>query len=240
MTPSSSLRDRVLAGVARQPSRTRGEGRRRAAVLFGAALVAAASPLMLHDRFHVDDAAVAVGGLFVAFASAMFSLGRGSLLVGHSSATLFAVAVLAPIARLAWLERWQVPGTDAVPLWACFARTTLSSAPLFCAAWLVKTRSIIDHPLANGAALGTTAACFGAVIADLSCARGDDFHLVVGHVAPVVLAALVGTAAGRLLAVRSLDPRAWTNLRDPPRARSPSDDDERSSPSASSAGIGGG
>ncbi len=217
MTPSSSLRDRVLAGVARRPSRTRGEGRRRAAVLFGAALVAAASPLVLHGRIDFEDVAVAVGGLFVAFASATLSLGRGPLLVGHSSATLVAVAVLAPVARFAWLERWQMPGTDTAPLWACFARTMLSSAPLFAAVWLVKLQSVIDHPLASGAALGTTAACFSAVIADLSCARGDDFHLVVGHVAPVVVAGLVGAAAGRILAVRSLNPRAWTNLRGPPR-----------------------
>jgi len=200
MTPSSTLRDRVLAGVASRPARTRGEGRRRAAIIFAAALLTSASPLAVHGGFDFEQASVAAGGLTIATACAAFALGRGPRLLGHSPRVLVAVAVLGPAMRLVWLERWAT-GLDAAPLGVCFVRALVSTAPLLAAAWLVKTRSIIDHARAAGAALGATCGAFGAIVVDLSCARGDSWHLALGHVAPVVASTLAGAAAGPWLAI---------------------------------------
>ena len=197
------LRERVLATVAARPARTREQGRQRAVVLFATASVVAASPLVLHGPFVLDDLGVAAGGLIVAVSCAIVALGRGPRLLGRSLPALLAAALAAPLARFVWLEHCPPGQGPTATAFACFVRTLLSSAPLACAAWMVKARSVIDHPIATGAALGACAAAFGAIVNDVSCAREGHAHIVVGHVVPVLVAALVGAFASRSLAVRA-------------------------------------
>jgi hypothetical protein len=200
MTPTSTLRDRVLLGIAAQPSRTRAQGRTRAAVLFGLAAVASAGPVVLRGGVDMDGLSVACGSLLVALACASTSMWRGRSLVGHSATTLAAVALLAPIARFLWLSAWPSDAETDDP--TCAARTIMSTAPFFIALFWVRARRVIEHPFAHGAALGTTAAAFGAVVVDVSCARAPPSHVFAGHVLPMIVSAIVGTFGGHFLTIR--------------------------------------
>ena len=200
MTPTSTLRDRVLLGIAAQPSRTRAQGRTRAAVLFGLACVASAAPLVLRGGIDMDGLSVAGGSLLVALACAATSTWRGRSLVGHGASTLAAVALLAPIARFLWLSSWPSDAETDDP--TCAARTIMSTVPFFVALFWVRVRQVIEHPFAHGAALGTTAAAFGAVIVDMSCARAPPSHVFAAHVMPMIVSAIVGTFGGHFLMIR--------------------------------------
>lgn len=200
MTPTSALRDRVLSGIAAQPSRTRAQGRTRAAVLFGLAAIASAAPAILRGDVDMDGLSVASGSLLVAFACAATALWRGKSLTGHSATTLAAVALLAPLARFVWLGSWPSDAQTDDP--TCCARTIISTAPFFVALFYVRLRRVIEHPFAHGAALGTTAAAFGAVVVDVSCARAPPSHVLAAHVLPMVVSAIIGTFGGHFLMIR--------------------------------------
>lgn len=148
----------------------------------------------------MDGLSVAAGSLLVALACAATSMWRGRSLVGHSAATLAAVALLAPIARFVWLSSWPSDAETDDP--TCAARTIMSTAPFFVALFWIRARHVIEHPFAHGAALGTTAAAFGAVIVDVSCARAPPSHVFAAHVMPIVVSAIVGTFGGHFLAIR--------------------------------------
>jgi hypothetical protein len=194
------LRDRVLVGIAAQPSRTRAQGRKRAAVLFGLASIASAAPAVLRGGIDMDGLSVASGSLLIALCCTATSMWRGKSLVGHSAATLAAVTLLAPIARFLWLSSWPSASDTDDPL--CAARTIMSTAPFFVALFWIRARRVIEHPFAHGAALGTTAAAFGAVIVDVSCARAPPSHVIAAHVLPMVVSAIVGTFCGHFLMIR--------------------------------------
>jgi len=200
MTPTTGLRDRVLLGIAAQPSRTRAQGRARAAVLFGLASAASAAPVILRGSVDVEGLSVAAGSLLVALACAATSMWRGRSLVGHSASTLAAVALLAPIARFLWLSSWPSDAETDDP--TCAARTIMSTVPFFLAIFSVRLRRVVEHPFAHGAALGTTAAAFGAVVVDVSCARAPPSHVIAAHVLPMIVSAILGTFGGHFLMIR--------------------------------------
>ena len=189
-----------MLGVAARPSRTRAQGRTRAAVLFALASIASVAPVVVRGRIDTDGVSVASGSLLVALACAATSTWRGKSLVGHSATTLAAVALLAPIARFVWLSSWPSDAETDDP--TCAARTIMSTVPFFVALFWVRVRQVIEHPFAYGAALGTTAAAFGAVIVDVSCARAPPSHVFAAHVMPIIVLAIVGTFGGHFLMIR--------------------------------------
>jgi hypothetical protein len=202
MTPTSTLRDRVMLGIAAQPSRTRAQGRVRKVVLFAMAVLASTGPPLLGSALDVEGLSVASGSLLVAVACAATATWRGKSLLGHSAFTLVSVSVLAPLARWVWLLAWPSDAADADDA-MCFARTVASSAPLLATMFFVRARTVVDHPRAHGAALGTTAGAFGAVVVDVFCARAPPSHVFMGHVLPIFVLAAIGALAGRVLVVRS-------------------------------------
>ena len=155
---------------------------------------------MVRGGIDMDGLSVACGSLLVALACASTSMWRGRSLVGHSATTLAAVALLVPIARFFWLSAWPSDAETDDP--TCAARTIMSTAPFFIAIFWVRARRVIEHPFAHGAALGTTAAAFGAVVVDVSCARAPPLHVLVGHVLPMIVSAIVGTFGGHVLMIR--------------------------------------
>ena len=120
--------------------------------------------------------------------------------MGHSAPTLLAVALLANVARFVWLSSWPSDAQTDDP--TCEARTIMSTAPFFVALFWVRLRRVVEHPFANGAALGTTAAAFGAVVVDVSCARAPPSHVFAAHVLPMIVAAIFGTFGGHFLTIR--------------------------------------
>ncbi len=213
MTPSSSLRDKVLADAAAHQARTRSQGRRRAALVYTIGALACL-PLFFAwgglehsaERPLALTLGIAAGALLVAVACASVAWWRGGSLVGRSSTALLAVAVLAPIATYVWLVSWHGRYDDPASRigYRCLAMTLASSTPLLGAAVYVRRRTVAVNPVLSGAALGAAAGAFGSITVDLWCPLTSSPHVLIGHALPIVILAILGAALGRIaLAVRA-------------------------------------
>jgi hypothetical protein len=212
MTPSSSLRDKILADAAATKSRTRTEGRRRAIVAYTVAALLGL-PLFFYwggfghtaGRPIALTAGMATGALLLAVAAASIAWWRGKSQVGRSQTALLAIAVLVPLVTYVWMVSWH--GRYNEPFqrvgYRCLAMTLASGAPLLVAALWLRKHTIAVHPVAGGAALGAAAGAFGGITVDLWCPLTNSPHVLIGHVLPIILLALVGMIAGRfVLAIR--------------------------------------
>lgn len=212
VTPSSSLRERILAEAAATKSRTRSEGRRRAVLIYTVAALVGLPLFFYWGGFgHTAGrpvpltAGLSVGALLLAIAAASVAWWRGKSQIGRSQTALLAIAILVPIVTYVWMVSWN--GRYVEPFhrvgYRCFAMTIASGSPLLIAALWLRKRTIAVHPVAGGAALGAAAGAFGGVTVDLWCPLTNSAHVLVGHVAPIILLALVGMIAGRfVLAIR--------------------------------------
>ncbi|HEX4516323.1 MAG TPA: NrsF family protein [Polyangiaceae bacterium] len=214
VTPSSSLRDKILAEAAATKSRTRSEGRRRAVVVYTVAALGGLPLFFYWGGFgHAAGRPIsltiglAAGALLVATSAASVAWWRGKSQVGRSQNALLVIAILVPIATYVWMVSWH--GRYAEPFervgYRCFAMTIASGSPLLFAALWLRKRTIAVHPVAGGAALGAAAGAFGGITVDLWCPLTNSAHVLVGHVMPIVLLAFVGMIAGRfVLAIRPM------------------------------------
>jgi hypothetical protein len=74
----------------------------------------------------------------------------------------------------------------------------MSAVPL--AAFLVLRRAIEPrYPSALGAGAGAACASWAGALVDLWCPLTDPMHVLVGHVAPLVVATLVGAVLGHVM-----------------------------------------
>jgi hypothetical protein len=214
MTPSSSLRDKVLADAAAHRARTRSEGRRRAVVIYACAALAGLPLFFAWGGIDHSEAGrpialtvgIAAGALLLAVACAGVAWWRGNSAVGRPISALVAIAVLAPVATYVWLvmwhERYAEPPSHVG--FRCLAMTLVSGAPILAAALYVRKRTVAVHPVASGAALGAAAGAFGGITVDLWCPITTSAHVLMGHALPIALLALVGATVGRnILALRA-------------------------------------
>ena len=208
MTPSSSLRDKILADAAANRARTRSEGRRRAVLVYTIASLAGL-PLFFawgglkhsEGRPFALTYGIAIGALLLAIAAASVAWWRGKSQVGRSQWVLVAISILVPIATYVWIVSWHGRYTEPFSRvgYRCLAMTLASGAPLLAAALWLRKRTIAVHPVASGAALGAAAGAFGGISVDLWCPLTNSPHVLVGHVLPMVVLALAGMIAGRFV-----------------------------------------
>jgi hypothetical protein len=213
MTPSSSLRDKVLADAASNRARTRSQGRRRAALFFAVAALAglplffvwggvshsAARPMSL-------TIGIAAGALLLAVACGVVAFWRGKSAVGRPGSALVMITLLAPIATYAWLVSWHARYAEPASRLGlrCLALTLVSGAPVLIAALYLRKRTVATNPVASGAAFGAAAGAFGSVTTDLWCPLTNSAHVLLGHAFPIVVLAMAGAIVGqRILALRS-------------------------------------
>jgi hypothetical protein len=208
MTPSSSLRDKVLADAATHRTRTRSEGRRRAILVYTLAALGGLPLFFAWGGFgHVAGRpaeitiGIALGGLLLAMGAASVAWWRGKSQVGRPQSMLLAVALLAPIATYVWLVSWHARYVEPFSRigFRCLALTIVSGLPLLAAAMWMRKRTVVLHPVASGAALGAAAGAFGGVTVELWCPLTSSAHVIVGHVTPILLLSLVGAMTGRIL-----------------------------------------
>jgi hypothetical protein len=208
MTPSSSLREKVLADAAAHKARTRTEGRRRAVLIY---TIAALLGLPLFFAWGGIDhssgrplaltVGIAAGGLLLAVACASVAFLRGKSLVGRPLFALAAVSFLAPVVTYVWLVSWHTRYVEPFSRLGlrCLTLTLVSGAPLLLAAVYVRKRTMTVHPIAAGAALGAAAGAFGGISTELWCPLTNSPHVLLGHAFPIVLLAIVGAMAGRFV-----------------------------------------
>ena len=214
MTQSPDLKQRVLAAAGNAPAPTRGQVLRARAWLFGCGVVGAlaiffvkgglrvtARPPSLVALTSLGTAVLAGAGMFVLFT-------RGRSMLGRPRLALLGAALLSTAAFLAWkygvssyyglTERWPTR-----PGFRCLALSISMGALPLCAALLSSRRAAPLTPIATGAAFGAGAGLGSTVLVDLWCPVAYLPHLLVGHVLPIVVLAVLGGALGwRLLRFR--------------------------------------
>jgi hypothetical protein len=217
MRPPPELKQRVLARVRQLPSPARREAnlRRRAFVAAGLLMPLLCFLLLGGTRPAERPLSLvietALGALVLAVSSLWIVLGGGRML-GRSRAALLSVVLFWPVSLLVW-KLWcgssaHVP--EVLLAWPsrpgalCFGLTLLlGSWPLFALA-LSRRRSDPTHPLSLGAALGVAAGSYAALLVDLWCPVGYPWHVLLGHVLPIILIGVVGLAVGHFaLGLRS-------------------------------------
>jgi hypothetical protein len=210
------LRARVLSAVEREPVPPRAVGARRrfiAVALGFGSLVLSLSVLGVrpHGRPSGYIAALFLAWLPIAGAATWAGVGQGRSMLGRPASWLLAVAALTPVALLAaWAGvavAWPSTLHDASGAHqhlVCDVVTLFFSiGPLLAFSRLRRGTDPVT-PRLSGAAIATAAAAWGAIAMHLVCGFTAPVHILLGHVAPVVFAALAGALVlARRVAVRA-------------------------------------
>lgn len=213
----AALRERVLAQVGQRPAPTRAQLLRRRIVV--SALVLGVSLLVFFAWGGVRASPrpanlvleTALGSALLASSVAVAALGRGRSMLGRSRAWLWLVVVATPLALFGWrvLASAHYPGMmvewSERPGFRCFAfSSVLALTPLLAVLWLRRGTDAV-HPYLTAAAFGAAAGAGAWVFVDLWCPVGYVPHLLLGHVAPIVLLTVLSALIGsRLLRLRRL------------------------------------
>jgi hypothetical protein len=215
MTHPESLKLRVLQAVQQRPMPRRPD---RLPSTVGLAVLAAAIMFAVvqwvpHLFGDVGGLAHAVGrpaasGLGIVAGIAVLALAstwylsplRRSML-SPARGLLLGVAIGVPLLVGAWLMLWHTTYQDPFTRsgWRCFVLTLLTAPWPFVALAYASRRFEPRHPGTVGAALGTVAGAWAAVMVELWCPLAELEHVLVGHVLPLLVLALVGSAMGRRL-----------------------------------------
>lgn len=119
---------------------------------------------------------------------------RGASPVGRSPITLALITGLVPFAVLGWLVLFQPTEAHAsVPAgWRCHAFTLALGAGMLLAMMIANRRSDPIHATWLGAAFGAVAAAWAAVFVAVWCPLFNVPHVLLGHVAPILVLATAG------------------------------------------------
>lgn len=155
--------------------------------------------------------------LLIALVSTWLGATRGRSMLGRSVASKIAVATLTPAALVAaWLavasvwrgavlsNAWLEAMTDDAARFhvGCAVMSLVYAAGPLLALLAVRRHRDPVTPRQTGAAFGAVAGAWGAVVHLPFCSCVSPFHMVLGHVLPViVLAAFGALAAHRVLAI---------------------------------------
>ena len=223
----TELRDRVLSEARREPSLTRDGYRQRARRGAQAAIIATLLVFLAMGGMHTHGrpAALVLGSAAlwggVALGATWLGVIRGGAMLGRPPRWLLAVAGLTPVLLSAgwWVAASilglapDIPDTGGPALSpassafgadaTCFGFTlVLAIAPLI-AFLALRPEGDPVSPASSGAALGAAAGAWAGFLMALHCERADPHHVVLAHVIPVAVIALVGALVGRqVLAVR--------------------------------------
>jgi hypothetical protein len=214
--PSPELRSRILEALEREPAPTRAAGRRRRAralVLGFGALLGALAVMgpKIHHRSPGYVAVLVFTWLFVAALATWAGVAPGRSMLGRPAAFRVAVIVLTPVAMMSgwavaaliWPSMLHDTSTASRHLICDVVTFLLAIGPLF-AFGFVRRGSDPVNPALTGAAIGTASGAWAAVVLHLVCGYTSAFHILVGHVAPVLGIALVGSVlTARTVAIRA-------------------------------------
>jgi len=148
--------------------------------------------------------------LLVGVVATWEGVARGRSMLGRPAVVRVLVAVLTPLAllvtamgaALAWPETLATPATIEAHV-VCVVFTMLFALGPLVAFAIVRRGSDPVAPRLTGAAIGAASGAWGALGIELHCGHASAMHVLVGHVAPVVLLTLVGVLVGdRVIALQ--------------------------------------
>jgi hypothetical protein len=210
MSLSPDLKQRIFASVSEVPSPTRGQVLRARAWLFACGVAGAigiffieggvrltARPPSLVALTSLGTAVIAGVGMWV-----LFTRGRSAL--GRPGSRLLLAAVASTLLLLAWRYRvgllyGSVASWPDRPGFRCLALSIATGAFPLLGALLSVRRTVPVSPAATGAAFGAGAGLGSALLVDLWCPVSYLPHLLLGHVLPIGILALLGGVLGSRL-----------------------------------------
>lgn len=221
MMPSESLKLRVLASarlhaVPPRPARSPSVAGLLAVAVLGMSAVLLWGPRLFGDlgglahlrgRPSEVSARMLAGTLALAVAGTWLVLPSRRSMLAPPRGLLLAVAAGGPLLIGAWLALWHSTYVDPFVRTGlrCFA-LTMMTAP-WAAVVLVRASRRVEprHPRTAGAAIGSAAGAWAALMVELWCPLAAHEHVLVGHVLPLAILSLAGAALGaRLFGLRSL------------------------------------
>jgi hypothetical protein len=139
---------------------------------------------------------IVAGTIAFAAAATLLVLPSRRSMLSPPRGQLLAVAIGVPLLVGAWLLLWGATYVDPYLRvgWRCITLTAATAPWPFLALYHASRRLDPRHPQLTGAALGSAAGAWGAVMAEIWCPLSVGAHVLVGHVLPLVL--LVGAGAG--------------------------------------------
>ncbi len=211
----AELKARVLAAAAEERALTRRQVVRRETLLLVGSLAVQLFIFFAFGGVRLDGRAApcalgtAIGGALIAGAAAWVSLQRGRSMLGRPRAWLMAVIVLVPVALFGWKILWSAQYAGALGAlpgrlgYRCFGLSLgLAVVPLTAFLW-ARRSSDPTHPRVLGAAAGVAIGASSWTLVDCWCPVAHPAHLLLGHVLPLVLLALLGMIlGGSVIAVR--------------------------------------
>ena len=217
MNQAAELKERVLASVRRMPSPVRTQARREARQVLAASLgvtialfFAAGGVQHALGRSPWLVAASVLAWAAVAFVSLSTAWRAGIALGAGAVTSLATVIVGAPSVLLVVSLALVRIGPDLAhappgrPWLHCFAMTLAAAAVPLVGLSRARRSSEPTHPIASGSALGVASGACAGVMVDLWCPVMASRHVLVGHVLPIGLLALLGAMLGaRVIAMRS-------------------------------------
>ena len=212
MMPPHPLKLRVLEAVRQRPMPRRADRLLPVVALAVLAAVIMAAvlqwvPRLLGEVGGVAHAAgrpaasgawILAGTIALALGSSWFVLPFRRSMLSPARGVLLAVAIGVPVLVGAWLVLWHATYDDPFTRtgWRCFALTGLTAPWSFAALAYASRRVEPRHPGTAGAALGAAAGAWAAVMVELWCPLSVSEHVLLGHVLPLLVLALAGSAIG--------------------------------------------
>lgn len=208
--PTQEFKQRVLTGVRTAPAAVRPAVRRRDGIVLCICVAIALAifftfgGLRSYDRPLLLIGWTCLGWILATGATASVGLARRGSMLGRSTAALVTVIVATPLAVLAWKIGATLPFGDLMMMpWStrggfrCLGLTLAMSTPLLVGCIALRRQSDPVHPGIAGAAVGTMAGVASGTLVDLWCPVAYVPHLLLGHILPILIAALIGAWVGR-------------------------------------------
>jgi hypothetical protein len=141
--------------------------------------------------------------LLVGVVATWEGVARGRSMLGRPAIVRVLVAVLTPVALLAtamgaamaWPETLATRTTVEANV-VCVVFTLLFALGPLAAFAVVRRRSDPVAPRLTGAAIGAASGAWGALGIEMHCGHASATHILLGHIAPVVLLTVLGVLIG--------------------------------------------
>ena len=207
MSLSPELKNRILASAASAPAPTRAQAIRSRAWLFSCGVVGAliiffleggvrpsARPPSLIALTSVGTSAIVAVGIWLLFS-------RGRSMLRRPRWVLLGAALFSTVGFVAWRYLISAHYGLTAP-WAgrvgyrCLSISIMTGALPLLGALFSWRRSDPVTPVSTGAAFGAGAGLGSALLIDLWCPVSYLPHLLIGHVLPIVVLAVLGALLG--------------------------------------------
>jgi hypothetical protein len=141
---------------------------------------------------------IVVGTVALALAATLLVLPSRRSMLSPPRGRLLTVAIGVPLVVGAWLVLWGTTYVDPFMRvgWRCLTLTAATAPWPFLALYRASRRIDPRHPQLTGAALGSAAGAWAAVMTEIWCPLSAAPHVLVGHVLPLVLLVVAGAGIG--------------------------------------------